>query len=157
MRIPLEVKEKIAELGARVLSDDANEVDIGEEGAGWLLRQMPVVARGVLAEWWRNRTRSWIYSQTRVALSEDDDSDGQLVLPFPELHPYLEIAPGLKKHQSVMTGRDWDNTVAIYRNRRDQAEVMFRQLERRYHQIRDLLVDDLTTLDVMDRLIPVPV
>jgi hypothetical protein len=154
MRVPADVQAKIAELGQRVLDDDASEVDIGEEGAGWLQRNQPIVTLAVLSEWWRRRTRSWIYAQTRAALGLDGDDDGQLTLPFPELHSYLEIAPGLKKHQSVMTGRDWDNTVAIYRNRRDQAEVMFRQIERRYHQIRDLLVDDLTTADVMDRLAP---
>jgi len=155
MRVPAEVQEKIAELGLRVLDDDASEVDIGEEGAGWLNRAQPVFALAVLSDWWRRRTRSWIYSQTRAALSTDEEEeDGQLVLPFPELHSYLEIAPGLKKHQSVMTGRDWDNTVAIYRNRRDQAEVMFRQVERRYHQVRDLLTDDMTTADIVDRLAP---
>jgi hypothetical protein len=155
MRIPTEVQEKIIELGHRVLDDDVSEVDIGEEGAGWLNRAQPVFALAVLSEWWRRRTRSWVYSQTRTALGMGEDDDGQLVLPFPELHPYLEIAPGLKKHQSVMTGRDWDNTIAIYRNRRDQAEVMFRQIERRYHQVRDLLVDEVTTTaDILDRLAP---
>ncbi|HKV67856.1 MAG TPA: hypothetical protein VJN72_07190 [Gaiellales bacterium] len=156
MKVPSEVQAKIAELGQRVLADDASEFDIGEQGAGWLIRSQPIFALGVLSEWWRKRTRQWIYSQTRVALSEDDGDGEQLVLPFPELHPYLQIAPGTKKHQSVMTGRDWDNTLAIYRNRRDQAEVLFRHIERRYHQVRDLLGDDeLTTADVVDRLAPV--
>jgi hypothetical protein len=154
MKIPAEVQEKIVELGARVLDDDASEVDIGEEGGRWLRDRSPMFALAVLAEWWRRRTRSWIYSQTRAVLSDDDDAGEQLALPFPELHPYLQIAPGLKKHQSVMTGRDWDNTLAIYRNRSEQAEVMFRQVERRYHQVRDLLVDDLTTADILDRLAP---
>ena len=156
MKVPTEVQHKVAELGARILDDDASEVDISEEGALWLRERSPIFALTVLAEFWRRRTRSWVYSQVRTALAEDagEDEDGQLVLPFPELHPYLEIAPGLKKHQSVMTGRDWDNTIAIYRNRYDQAEIALRQVERRYHQVRDLLVDDLTTADVLTHLAP---
>jgi len=154
MKVPAEVQQKIAELGQRVLDDDASEVDIGEEGGTWLNKKQPVFALGVLSEWWRKRTRSWIYSQTRLALGDGEDDTGQLALPFPELHPHIEIAPGTLKHQRMMTGRDWDNALAIYRNRRDQAEVAFRALERRYHQVRDLLVGDLTTEDVIEQLAP---
>jgi hypothetical protein len=157
VRIPLEVQEKIVEMGTRVLSDDASEVDLGEECAVWLRERNPVFALIVLADWARKRIRSHVYAAARAAVGDDGDNDGQLVLPFPELHPWLEIAPGRKCHQSAMTGRDWDNALAIYRNRKEQAEVSYRELERRYHQIRHLLVDELTTADIMDRLVPVPV
>jgi hypothetical protein len=153
MKVPLSVQDKIADLGRTILEDDASEVDIGEDGARWLQKHNPAFALDVLAEWWRKRTRSWVYGQTREALGDESGGE-QLVLPFTELHPYLEVAPGVQKHQSVMTGRDWDNTLAIYRNRRDQAEVLFRQIERRHHQIRHLLIEDLTTADIIHRLEP---
>ncbi len=31
MRVPIEVQEKVAELGAQVLDEDASEVDVGEQ------------------------------------------------------------------------------------------------------------------------------
>lgn len=156
MKVPAEVIEKVAELGRRVLEDDAEEVDIGEEGAIWLRDRQRAFALDVLADWWRKRTRSWIYAQAHDALS-DDRVPEQMVLPFPELHEYLEVAPGSLKHQNVMTGTDWDKTLAIYRNRRDQAEQMFRAIERRYQQIRHLLDGEMTTADVVDRLAPAKV
>ena len=124
----------------------------GEKGAIWLRDSQPVFTLELLADWFRKRARGWVYAQAHDALGDDGERDGQLALPFPELHRFLEVAPGTMKHQSVMTGTDWDKCLAMYRNRREQAEVMFRQVERRYDQIRPLLEDGLTTADVLDRL-----
>jgi hypothetical protein len=151
VKVPTDVQVKIEELGKRALNEDASEVDLGEEGAGWLQKNQPLVALGILSEWFRGRVRSWVYSQTRGALDGESEQE-QLVLPFSELPPYIEIAPGMKKHQRMMTGRDWDNALAIYRNRRDQAEVSFRALERCHREVRPLLVGDLRTADILGQL-----
>jgi hypothetical protein len=157
VKVPLEVLEKIATLGRGVLDEDASEVDLGDDLALWLRDRQPMFALAVLNDWSRRRIKMWVQSQLGRVLGNDEDEDGQLVLPFPELHSYLEISPGTKKHQSVMNGHDWDNALAMYKNRWTNAEVQFRDLERCYHRVRPFLVEGLTTADIIDRLIPVPV
>jgi hypothetical protein len=152
VKVPEEVLVKIAELGQRVIDDDDQITDAGHDGAVWLRDKKPVFALAVLEDWTRKQARSWIYGRTRAALA-DVGAHENGTLPFPELHPHLEVAPGVLKHQTVMTGADWDRTLAIYRNRREQAEVLFRQVERRYNQVRPLLVtEDLTTNDILAEL-----
>jgi hypothetical protein len=155
VKIPLEVRGQIACLGRQVVTERSQVIDVTEEGAVWLRDKQPMFAQEVLADWCAKQIRRWIYQQTHDALAEDGDDDfGQLQLPFPELHAHLEVQVGVLKHQMVMNGPDWDNALAFYRNRRDQAEDLFRRLERRYHQIRHLLGEDLTTADVIDQLGP---
>jgi hypothetical protein len=154
MRITPVVQDKIAELALRVLEGrDGDVIDIGEDGAQWLLRnEHGEFTKDILAEWIRRQVRNWISAQARDALGSPE-ANGQMVLPLPDLPPYLEVAPGVKKHQRVMTRRDWLNTLAIYRNRREQAEILCRQIERAWQQIDPLLPDDGTTVaDIADRL-----
>lgn len=153
MKVPAEVQEKIAELGKAVLDDEASEADIGEQGALWLEHHSHVFALDVLAEWWRGRTRSWVYQQTRNVLRAPADGV-QLPLPFEELPAQLEVGVARFAHQSVMRLKDWENCLAIYRNRRDQAEVLYRRIERALHTLRPLLEvdEELTTADVMDKV-----
>jgi hypothetical protein len=151
VKVPNDVQNKVIELGKKVITEEASDVDIGEEGADWMLGHAPIFSAELLADWWRKRTRQWIYQQTRDALA-DGDGDAGNPLPFPELHAYLEVSPGVMKHQNVMTGKDWDNCLAMYENRKTQATVLFRQVKRCYDQVRPHLVADLTTADVIDRL-----
>jgi hypothetical protein len=151
MRIPEVVLAKVAELGQAVIDDEGDYTDAGEDGARWIQDHQPGFAFDVLEDWTRKQARSWVYDKTRRALAEVGAHENG-TLPFPELHPHLEVAPGVLKHQSVMTAADWDHTLAIYRNRREQAEVLFRQIERRYNQVRPLLHDDLMTNDILGEL-----
>lgn len=151
MKIPTDVLTKVAQLGKAVLENDGTDQDAGQRLAVWLLRHHPVVIREIAADWGRKRVRGWIYQQTRAAMP-NPDSDEQQLLPFAELHPHLEVAPGILKHQRVMTGPDWDAALAIYRNRREQADISLRLLEGAYDRVRPLLEGELTTADVLDQL-----
>lgn len=152
VRLSTEILGKIAELGRKVIDDDGTDLDHAEDLALWLGKQHPIVVRELVADWGRKQIRGWIFRQTRENLSDPNPREEQQSLPFPELRPHLETAPGVLKHQRVMTGPDWDAALAIYRNRRDQAEISLRQLERRYNQIRPHLKGELTTADVLDQV-----
>jgi hypothetical protein len=65
----------------------------------------------------------------RARARKAERSDDRLPVPFPDLPVFLEIAPGVEKHQAKMTGRDWDNALAISRARRDQTSHQLAQLQ----------------------------
>jgi hypothetical protein len=155
MKVPIHVQEKVAELAARIIDDDASEVDIGAEGALWLARQRdPAFRLAVLAEWWRGESRKYIYGRSREKLRRSDASGQlQLPLPFPELDPYLETSIGHKTHQRMMTRIDLRNWLAIVRNRREQAEISYQTAKARVEQFDPWMIDDTVTVaDVMHHL-----
>jgi hypothetical protein len=145
---PQEVQEKIAELGTRLVDEGDDLVVIGDAGALWLAqRDFGLI---VLAAWMSKEVRTWIGQQANRTARE---AGGQLALAIPDLPPYLEVMPGVLKHQRAMTRHDWQNTVAIYRNRRDQAEILCRRLEEAWERLRPLLRDDgTTTAEIMGAL-----
>jgi hypothetical protein len=150
VKVPEEVRAKIAELGVRVIDEGDDLVDIGSASAIWLADTE--FGLTILATWIRKEVRTWVGIQAR-AIVDSPEATGQLVLPIPDLPAYLEVAPGVKKHQRMMTRRDWENTVAIYRNRRDQAEILWRQIEQWWERLERLLPDDeTTTADIMGEL-----
>lgn len=152
MKIPASVHAKITELGQHVLDGDETEVDIAESGGIWLRDKEPRFALTVLTEWWRGRTKSWVYTQTRGALGSDQEPGQQMSIPFPELPALLEVGIGRVAHQNVMTRQDWENTRAIYRNRANQAALLHRHVERAWLEVAPFLTsDDMTTADALTR------
>jgi len=152
MKIPQWMMERLADLGQQILDDEITISDAGDELAGKIMADDRALALAVLSEFTKRRLRQWVYARIRDKMG-DRQVAAQLVLPFPDLPVRLEVAPGREVHQNVMTARDWDNARAIWRNRRDQAEVSFQKFEVIYERIRPLLTDEtLTTADVINQL-----
>jgi hypothetical protein len=148
------LRTQLAETGEQIVANSATTREAAEDLADKINANEPATAQAVLIHWLTGQLKVWTYKRVRDHFQEDE-IPGQATLPCPELPPHLEIGIARTAHQNVMTARDWDNALAIYRNRRDQAEVSFQAVERRYNQIRPLLIDDtLTTADVIDRLPP---
>jgi hypothetical protein len=134
MKTPFDVTEKIAELGERIAHSDATQISLAEEGAIWLRDHQALFALGILEDWFSKQLRSWIYKQTREVLGDAPEWENR-PLPFPELPAYIEVAPGVKKHQNATVRKDWENCIAIVDNRADQANI----LSRAYHRCFDAL------------------
>jgi hypothetical protein len=111
----------------------------------------------VLADFARRELRKWIKHQLRAHYQSDGSSvtlkdEEQLLFDF--LPPHLEVGIGRLAHQSVMNGKDWDNTIAVYENRLEQAEISYRAVRRAYDEVRPLLIgESLTTADVAPQVI----
>lgn len=153
MKIPKDVLTEIADLGQRIMSGDGQLTEVGHDGAVWLRDEYPDLALAVLEDWACKRVKSWLDDRRRAALAEVGAHENG-TLPFPKLHPHLEVMPGILKHQLLMTGADWDRTLAIHRNRCEQAEALFLQVERSHKQVRPLLSGEMTTNDVLAQLGP---
>lgn len=72
------------------------------------------------------------------------------------LHDQITDSVGIGRmaHQSVMTGKDWDNALAFYANRLEHAEIGFKAIKNAYEEVRPFLVDETTTTaDVADKVI----
>jgi hypothetical protein len=150
--IPDSVHTKIVELGQNVLDGDKTEVDIAEEGGIWLRDKEPRFALAVLTEWWRARTKSWLYTQQRGALGGGEAGGEQMPIPFPDLPTWLEVGIGRQVHQNGMKRKDWHNALAIYRNREEQASLALRSVERAWREVEPLFTDDeMTTADALAR------
>jgi len=101
-------------------------------------------ARRELRKWIKHQLRAHYQSDGSTVTLKDEDE-----LLFDYLPPHLEVGIGRMAHQSVMTGKDWDNTIAVYENRLEQAEISYKAVRRAYDEIRPLLTDEtLTTADV---------
>lgn len=144
--------ERIAELGDDIRQDRLMSSEAADELSEKILAEDRPLALAIIAEKSKSWLKTWAYQKIRDDFSENE-ALGQQVLPFPELPAHLEIAPATFKHQRVMTGKDWDNAEAIWKNRRDQAEVSYQLFHRVYERIRPLLADEtLTTEDVTEDL-----
>lgn len=154
MKTPIWCLEHIAELGQAVMDDQLTASEASEDLAEKIFKKDRPLASAILADWSRRKLRSWVYDKMRDNFSvEDDRSNGQDMLPFPDLPPKLEVAPDRYVGQRSMTGHDWDMALHIWENRRDQAQISYDRFKRRYDQIRPLLdEEDLTTGDVVDKL-----
>lgn len=84
----------------------------------------------------RNQIKKWITSQ--LSTVAEDDENGQQPLPFPDLPPHIEIAPGLFKHQNVMNEiRDWDAALLQAETKAGNAAGYLERIRRaRDHWIR---------------------
>lgn len=142
--IPAAVQNKVQELGQAILDGNKATASASAELAKYIQDGWADFAKEIVGDWSRRRLQSW-----KAAVTDS----GQIQIPFPDLPARLEIAPGKLAPQGGMTGPDWDNAKAIWRNRRDQAEIGWQTFERRYNQVRPLLTDPaLTTTDVLDGL-----
>jgi hypothetical protein len=154
MKIPDKISDRIAELGMQVFDDQITRQDAAEDLAGKIRADDGIFLVAILTEWSRKKIHAWLIAKTRD-FGVKGAAAGQQRLPFEDLPPQLEIGIGRTAHQNVMTGRDWDNALAIWKNRHIEAEASFRRFERCYNLIRPLLDDtDLTTADVIDQLPP---
>jgi hypothetical protein len=158
IRKPHWLADRLIEIAHDILNDKATLIYAAEDLADKIRADDRDLSLRIIEE----RCRSWIKQEmhklvraaTRIV--DDEGHSGQaalMPLPFPWLPAYLEVAPGRVVHQQVMTGPDWDNSRAIWQNRRDQAEISWQGFQRAYELIRDLLTDDVTmTADVVDQL-----
>ncbi len=151
MRYPRWFATAMEKVGKDVLAGHADR----EEAEGSLHDQITDdadFADEIISDFARRELRKWIKHQLRahyqsdgstVTLKDEDE------LLFDYLPPHLEVGIGRMAHQSVMTGKDWDNTIAVYENRLEQAEISYKAVRRAYDEIRPLLTDEtLTTADV---------
>lgn len=68
--------------------------------------------RDVKRRFLRNQIKAWIMGHLSTAV--EDDESGQQPLPFPDLPPHIEIAPGLFKHQNAMMDiKDWNAALVM--------------------------------------------
>jgi hypothetical protein len=151
IKIPAWLSDKIVELGMQVVADEISHQDAAEELAGKIRADNGVVLMQILSDWSKNKIKVWIANKSRDH-SQEREVAGQPRLPFEELPPHLEIAPGRLAHQNVMTGRDWDNALAIWKNRMVEAENSYKRFLRCYDAIRPLLTGDVTTADVAGQI-----
>ena len=127
MKIPLAVRARISELGKEVINGDRPIREAADDGAKWLLAKHRLIAGEVLASWFVSKIRQWTFDTLRNTESQTDMSQA-IQLPFPQLPAWLEVAPGMKRHQNAMTDRDWKMCVRIYENRRDEAGRLYDML-----------------------------
>src|SRR5882762_10817895 len=101
MKVPRAIVAEIERVGRLILTGelsyeeaiDALEPLLDKEEYRLLLRD---VKRRFL----RSQVKAWI--ARHLAAADEDDERGQLPLPFPDLPPLIEIAPGTFKHQNMM-------------------------------------------------------
>lgn len=150
---PAWILDLLADKGQDLLDDKATVGDCSEEIAGKILANDHPLATEIIVEKAKSWLKQWMYEQVRHAMEDRESGQERLEVPFRELSPYLEVAPGRLVHQNKMNGKDWDNALAIYRNRAEQADTSLSILQRIYDRIRPLLTDEvLTTADVVDML-----
>lgn len=77
----------------------------------------------------RNQIKHWITSH--LATAAEDDQNGHQPLPFPELPPHIEIAPGTFKHQNMMSDiQYWDAAVVQAQTKADNAAGYLERIRR---------------------------
>lgn len=94
----------------------------------------------------RRQIKAWIASQ--VAAAENDEENGQQTLPFPDLPPLLEIAPGTWKHQNSMAIRDWNAAVVQAETKATNAAGYLERVRRARDRAVELLGGGRTFADV---------
>lgn len=157
MRVPQWFGTALEKIGKDVLAGHSDR----EEAEASLHEQITDsdenFADEIIRDWIRKQLRNWIKHQLRTHYRQEGDSlvlkeEGNLLFDY--LPPYLEGGIGRMVHQNVMTGKDWDNALAFYQNRMEQAEISYKAIKRAYDEVRPLLTDEsLTTADVAEQII----
>jgi hypothetical protein len=151
VRFPKWFATALEKIGKDVLAGHAERAE-AEESLHDQITDDEQFTDEIITEFARRELRKWIKHQLRTHYQSDGSTvtlkdEEQLLFDF--LPPHLEIGIGRLAHQSVMTGKDWDNTVAVYENRLEQAEISYKAVRRAYDEVRPLLVEEsLTTADV---------
>ena len=156
MRVPKWFATALEKIGKDVLAGHADRAE-AEASIHDQITDDKEFADEIIADFARKELRKWIKHQLRTHYQSDGSTvtlkdEEQLLFEF--LPPHLEVGIGRLAHQAVMTGKDWDNTIAVYENRLEQAEISYRAVRRAYDEVRPLLVEEaLTTADVAPQVI----
>lgn len=120
MRLPLQIAGEVERLGRLILQGEVSydeAVDALEVIA--LKDEHRLFARDILRRALRQQIRTWI--QSHLAVADEEEDSRQQPLPFPDLRPLLEIAPGTFRHQNACTARDWNAVVTQAQTKADNA------------------------------------
>lgn len=110
MKVPRAIMLEIERLGRLILNGELTYEEALDALEPFLNKdEHRLFTQEIHRRFLRAQLKAWIASQ--VAIAADDEETGQGTLPFPDLPPWLEIAPATRKHQNAMTIKDWNGAV----------------------------------------------
>lgn len=121
MKVPRAIAAEVERVGRLILAGELSYDEAIDALEPFLDKEEHrLFLRDVKRRFLRTQIKNWITSH--LAAADEDDQHGQQPLPFPDLPPIIEIAPGLFKHQNAMNDiRDWNAAVVQGQTKADNA------------------------------------
>jgi hypothetical protein len=159
VKLPLPFPDEIERLGKLIVAQDISSDEAADDlEEQTFRREHAPLLHGIVHRFWKAQLKTWVIKYLSSLNDQEEEAlSGQAALPFPELAPKIEIAPGRFVHQNAMRRLDWKMAIVQAETKASNANGHVERIKRRAEQCFALLTNDnMTTADIADKLGKVP-